>query len=158
MYDENVGSAQWPDPLRAPVPKIIQEQLLEGFWRTLRPLSDLLQWEEHLLAADLLADLRRLVLEMMLALNGIQRPDQTLHLNSYLSEQQRNAIEKTLIAPSIQAGAWIGQAVSLVVIYRWYAPQLVERYDLSYPQVLEDESWTYLQQTLPGWPSTISSD
>lgn len=132
-------------------------RLLENFWRTLAILPDLIRRREHLLAANTTVALRQTVLELMLALNGIAWPQGVTHLNAYLSESQRTAIEKTLLTPDIRAESWIGQAVALVVIYRWYAPQLVEKFALVYPQELEETTLTQLQE-LPDWPLSIITD
>lgn len=148
---------QWPDPLVAPESREI-EQMLVGFWDILRQLPDLLNRDEQLLASETVAALRTTVIDMMLALNGIQRPAGTHHLNSYLSENQRTALERALLAPEVSADTWIGQAVALVVIYRWYAPQLVERHHLTYPLTLEDATWQALRQYLPKWPAEITTD
>ncbi len=147
----------WPDPLEAPEPERIQ-RALEAFWETLARLPDLLSREEHLLAAETTAALRALVLELMLALNGIQRPAGSAHLNTYLSERQRAVLEQTLGATRVANESWIGQAVALVVIYRWYAPQLVERHRFTYPQALEEETWRALREGVPGWPAHVTSE
>ena len=147
----------WPDPLQRPESKHV-EHMLTNFWHTLAGLSDLIQRNEHLLANEQTETLRRIVLEMMLALNGIQRPQGTLHLNSYLGESQRYVLEKTLIASSASGESWIGRAVALVVIYRWYAPQLVEKYRLEYPQAAEEAALQHLQTQLPDWPLEIKTD
>ena len=147
----------WPDPLQKPEPRTIQ-QLLVDFWHTVAGLADLIQRNEHLLANEQTETLRKIVLEMMLALNGIQRPQGTLHLNSYLGESQRQVLEKTLIAPSISAESWIGRAVALVVIYRWYAPQLVEKFGVDYPQASEEQALQLLQSKLPDWPLSITTE
>jgi hypothetical protein len=132
-------------------------RLLEEFWRTSATLPDLIRRREHLLAANATAALRQTVLELMLALNGIAWPQGVTHLNAYLSESQRVAIEKTLLTPAIREESWIGQAVALIVIYRWYAPQLVEKFALVYPQALEEAALMDLQH-LPGWPLSITTD
>lgn len=147
----------WPDPLQRPESTQVAH-LLTNFWYTLAGLADLIQRNEHLLANEQTEMLRKIVLEMMLALNGIQRPQGTLHLNSYLGESQRYVLEKTLIAPSVSAESWIGRAVALVVIYRWYAPQLVEKFRLVYPQSAEETALQHLQTQLPDWPLEIKTD
>jgi hypothetical protein len=146
----------WPDPLHPADPARIDTQLAQ-FWHMLARLPDLAQRQEHLLAADLMSALRRIVLELMLALNGVAFPENTLHLNTYLSSTQRAAIEKTLLAPTVTTESWIGQAVALVVIYRWYAPQLIARYALAYPQAAEEAAQAALRR-LPGWPLTITTE
>lgn len=146
----------WPDALQPTDPARVGVLLVQ-FWRTLARLPDLVQRQEHLLAADVTTALRRMVLELMLALNGIAFPEDTLHLNTYLSASQRAAIEKTLLAPDVSTESWIGQAVALIVIYRWYAPQLTARYALTYPQAAEDAALAALQR-LPDWPLTITTD
>lgn len=146
----------WPDALTAPTPERVQH-LLDGFWHELAPLPDLHQRAEQLLMAELTNRLRDLILEMMLALNGIARPQDTRHLNGYLGESQRLAIEATLVAPRVHGDAWLGQAVALLVIYRWYAPQLIEKFGLSYPQDLETTAWTQLC-VLPDWPVSITTE
>ncbi len=148
---------KWPDPLSRPEPARIP-WLLEAFWRQLRSLPDLINRAEYLLAERSIATLRDWVIEMMLALNGIQWPTDTKHLNIYLGASQRAALEKTLVMPAVSGDSWLGCAVALVVIYRWYAPQLVEQYNLTYPQALEAEVWAHLQRELPDWPLTITTE
>ncbi|MEZ4862616.1 MAG: hypothetical protein R3C14_14980 [Caldilineaceae bacterium] len=148
---------QWPDPLQPPDPARVA-WLLAEFWRLLARLPDLLNRHEHLLAEALTTAVRNVVLEMMLALNGIQWPAQTRHLNTYLSASQRAAIEKTLTLSSVNGDQWLGRAVALTVIYHWYAPQLVGKWQLVYPQTLEDATQTRLQRELPDWPLTITTD
>lgn len=152
-----MNTNQWPDPLQRPdAPRVAQ--LLNTFWQLLDQLPDLLNRREHLLAEHLTSKLRGTVLEMMLALNGIQWPANTRHLNSYLSAQQRAAIEKTLVLPEASVDAWIGRGVGLLVIYRWYAPQLVEAFNVPYPQELESTVWAKLQRELPDWPVSVTTD
>ena len=147
----------WPDALSHPEAGRIQ-WLLEAFWHQLNTLPDLINRGEHLLAERSTATLRDLIIEMMLALNGIQWPTETQHLNSYLGASQRAVLEKTLVTPAVSSEGWIGRAVALVVIYRWYAPQLMEKYNLSYPQALEDKVWAQLQRELPDWPLTVTTE
>lgn len=148
---------QWPDPLQKPT-AVAVTALLAEFWQCLQLLPDLLQRQEHLLAEQLTSRLRGVVIELMLALNGIQWPTGTRHLNGYLSASQRAALEKTLVAPTISDESWIGRAVALVVIYRWYAPQLIAKFDLAYPQALEEEVWAHLQRNIPDWPLSVTTD
>jgi hypothetical protein len=151
-----MNPSTWPDPLN-PADAAHIQAILEQFWHILATLPDLIERRENLLAADTTAQLRRIVVEMMLALNGIAYPAHTSHLNTYLSDRQRAAIEKTLLAPSVGPESWIGQAVALIVIYRWYAPQLVDKYRLSYPQTAEEAAWLHLRR-LPDWPLVIATD
>ena len=148
---------QWPDPLQKPTAAAVAALLTE-FWQLLQSLPDLLQRQEHLLAEHLTTRLRGVIIELMLALNGIQWPTGTRHLNGYLSASQRAALEKTLVAPEVSGESWIGRAVALVVIYRWYAPQLVEKFDLAYPHELENAVWTHLQQNISDWPLSVTTD
>lgn len=147
---------RWPDPLQPPDPARVAVLLTE-FWRCLQVLPDLLQREEHLLAERLTSQARQLVIEMMLALNGIQWPVDTQHLNYYLGESQRTALQKTLLLSAVTVEDWIGRAVALVVIYRWYAPQLVEKFGLVYPHQVEVEVLAHLQQALADWPLAITT-
>lgn len=93
----------------------------------------------------------------MLALNGIAWPSSDLHLNLYLSARQRAALERTLIAPAASGESWIGQAVALTVIYRWYAPQLAAAFGLEQPAGLEAEVWAELRAAVYGWPAEVST-
>ncbi len=145
-----------PDALAAPDPVRVA-WLLRAAWGALRRVADCAARDEHLLAAEATASMRSHVLEMMLALNGIARPADTAQLNHYLSADQRAAIEKTLAAPFVSRSAWTGQAVALLVIYRWYAPQLVEKFSLDYPKSLEMETLAFVQQQLPRWPQHITT-
>ena len=149
--------SRWPDPLQSPDPSRVQ-QLLSEFWLRLAALPDLIARREHLLAEQNTTELRAIIIEMMLALNGIQPPGQTRHLNSYLGESQRAALERTLIAPSVSNESWIARAVALTVIYKWYAPQLVARFDLTFPAQLEQEVWGQLQSTLAEWPVSLTTE
>ena len=152
----------WPDKLRRPEAGEVAA-LLQAFWQQLALLPDLVQREEYLLCAACTGELRQIVLRMMLALNGIAHPVQTRHLNRYLGASQRAAIEKTLAAPFVGAESWIGQAVALVVIYRWYAPQLAAAYEMAPAAAqsavaMEEETLALLQAALPDWPQTITTD
>ncbi len=124
----------------------------------MRRLARLLPAHEHLLAAQCTGALRRLTAEMMLALNGIAWPPSGYHLNTYLSERQKAALERTLSAPTPSNGSWIGQAVALTVIYRWYAPQLAAAFGLEQPGALEAEVWAELRAAVDDWPAEVSTD
>ena len=52
----------------------------------------------------------------------------------------------------------MGQAVALVVIYRWYAPQLVEKFGLTYPDQIEAQALAVMGDLLPTWPHCITSE
>lgn len=129
--------------------------LLARFWLVLDQLPDRLAHDENLLAQTITGQLRDVALAMMLAANGIQRPDSPHSLNTYLGESQRIAIEKTLVAPLPNRAAWIGQAVALVVIYRWYARQLAEKWQVDYPAALEISVLARLAEAAPEWPEAI---
>jgi hypothetical protein len=133
-------------------------QLLPAFWQTLDRLPDLLQRHEWILAEALTAELRTLVVEMMLAMNGITPPQGTRHLNGYLGASQRAVIERTLAAPHAGGESWLARAVALTVIQSWYAPQLVERFGCAPPTALEEAVRARLIATLPDWPLQIESD
>lgn len=155
-----MANTHWPDLLQPPQRGHLQE-LLDLFWTELAVLADLLPRQQFLLAAEQLHSLRQIILQMMLALNGIQRPA-TRDLNTYLSASQRTALEKTLLLPSVDhdslADHLIGQAVSLVVIYRWYAPQLVAKHNLRYPHAQEQAAWDTLVEHLPAWPRQVTTE
>jgi hypothetical protein len=147
----------WPDSLQPADPHTVQRDLAQ-FWHELAALAPLLAAGELVLAAESIAHIRRLVVALMLALNGIARPPATTNLNTYLSDSQRAALEKTLLLPAATADALMAQAVALVTIYRWYAPQLLARYGGDYPQALEDLAWSELTTRLPDWPLLVSTD
>jgi hypothetical protein len=155
-----MSNPQWPDLLLPPQPAHIQD-LLDSFWVELAVLADLLPRRQFLLSAEQLHILRQTILQMMLALNGIQRPA-TRDLNTYLSASQRSALEKTLLMPLVDReqweDAWIAQAVSMVVIYRWYAPQLVKKHALRYPHAQEQSAWQTLVKNLPTWPRQVTTE
>jgi hypothetical protein len=152
-----MNERRWPDELQRSSPQQV-EGLLLRFWQELAALPDLIARNEHLLCATCTARLRSTVLEMMLALNGIAYPDGTAHLNAYLGQSQRAAIEKTLLAPNVDGDTWIGQAVALVVIYRWYAPQLATSFALVYDGDLEVRTLELLRAQLGDWPESITTD
>ncbi len=143
--------------LNRPDPATVQRRL-DDFWLRLAQFASLIAHDQYLLAHEALGDLRRTVLGMMLALNGIERPAATTSLNTYLSDSQRTALEKTMLLPANDQASFIGQAVALTVIYRWYAPQLVEKLDLTYPHLREQAVWIELVNQLPDWPQHVKSD
>jgi hypothetical protein len=147
----------WPDPLQPPDPARAGEALAE-FWQILARLPDLINRDENLLAERTTAALREIVLELMLAMNGIRPPAGTAHLNGYLGESQRRALEKTLIALTPAASAWIGRAVACVTIYRWYAPQIVARFGVEYPAGLEETVLARVRAALPAWPVFVETE
>lgn len=157
MDETALPQTQWPDPLTATDGAAVPRHLTT-FWETLHHFGEVLSRGELLLADEAVARLRRTVINMMLALNGIERPAGTVHLNSYLGESQRQALERTLLRTEVSREALIGQAVALVVIYRWYAPQLVDRYAFQPPRQQEEEVWHFLRAVLFDWPATISTD
>lgn len=134
------------------------EELLTRFWIVLGKLPDLLARDENLLAQQISSQLREVVLGMILAANGIQCPREPHSINALLGDSQRAAIEKTLIAPRVDRSAWISQAVALVVIYRWYAPQLVEKWRANYPAALELSVLAELAESTPEWPRAITTE
>jgi hypothetical protein len=152
-----MSTSGWPDALQPPETARVAA-MLSDFWHELAQLPELIGRGEQLLCARCTGRIRDVVLEMMLALNGIAFPASTRNLNRYLSGSQRAAIEKTLLIPTVDGDAWIGQAVALVVIYRWYAPQLVARFGLAYPQAAEDDALRRLVAELPDWPLAIQTD
>lgn len=113
---------------------------------------------EHLLSAECLDEVRQIVIRLMLALNGIARPDGTSHLNTYLSPRQRMVLHRTRYIPRIAQETWLGQAVALVVIYRWYAYQLADKYYVCYPRAIEQQTLGHLSDSLPNWPKKIVTD
>lgn len=147
----------WPDTLQPVEPHAVQRDLAQ-FWHELAALAPLLAARELVLAAEAISRVRHLVVALMLALNGITRPPATANLNAYLGDSQRAALEKTLLLPTVTADALMAQAVALVIIYRWYAPQLLARHGGEYPQDLEDLAWTELTARLPDWPLQVNTD
>lgn len=151
----------WPDPLSKPTPAEVSAQLHE-FWATLLGLSELFYRHETILAFEKVCELRRHVLAMMLAANGINYPQGTKNLNLYLGESQRRAIEKTLWTTRSDSesplDSLIAQAVSLVVIYQWYAPQLAAAYAVERPVEAEAATLASLQNRLESWPLQITTE
>lgn len=146
-----------PDQLAAPCRNHILF-LVREFWIELDKLADFIADEEHLLAGESIGRLRTSVLGLVLALNGIRRPDNTRGLNAYLGPSQQMVLEKTLLYPAVGIHGWIGQAIALVVIYRWYAPQLAAQFEFDLPNSLETEIWERICSKLPAWPVVLSTD
>ncbi len=137
-------------------PARIQATLTE-FWTELAAAAVQIAAQDHLAAHARLTRLRTLVLVCMVGLNGVDLPENLDGIAGLLGPSQRAAIQKTLAAPKVAGSAWVGQAVALVVIYRWYAPQLVEKFDLAYPHQVEAQTLAALHDLLPNWPQTITS-
>ncbi|MGL4649678.1 MAG: hypothetical protein ACRC1H_09750 [Caldilineaceae bacterium] len=151
------NTSAWPDTLQPPDPTRVAS-LVPSFWRTLDGLPDLVARGEWILAEELTAGLRRLVIEMMLAINGIAPPPGTRHLNGYLGASQRAVLERTLFAPSSDADSWVARAVALTVIQSWYAPQLAAHFGFPAPSELESAVHARLVAALPSWPLVITTD
>jgi hypothetical protein len=147
----------WPDPLSLPEADRIQ-QTLADFWAGLASLADLLARGELVLAEGAITRQREVIVEMMLAANGIAYPRGTRHLNGYLGESQRIALERTLVAAGASREAIMARMVALTTIYRWYAPQLVARYGVVHPDDAESQTWRVLLETLPEWPVRIETE
>ncbi len=149
-------------PLSPPDPDVVGAQLGQ-FWLLLAQLPAALERQEGLAAHALLAETRALLLDLVVALNGATRPRSTARINQFLGPRQRDAFEKTLemgragSAPGSPRASWIGQAVALVVLYRWYAPQLCEVCPEPYPQQAEDTVLALLHAQIDGWPAVIET-
>jgi hypothetical protein len=130
---------------------------LAYFWVPLSRLPAVLNRGEHLAAAQLIVDARRTLIDLVVALNGVGRPPSPARINPYLGPAQLEAFEKTLPAKTVEVATWIGQAVALIVLYRWYAPQLVEIYAVPYPTALERTVLALLSAEIDGWPALIQT-
>ena len=150
------------DRLSPPSEEIVGAQL-DRFWLVLARLPAVLRRGENLAANALLADLRSLLIDLVVALNGASRPHSAARINQYLGSVQREAFEKSLGYGRSPSGSralnatWIGQAVALIVLYRWYAPQLVETYATPYPQLAEETVLDLLRTQVDGWPAEITT-
>lgn len=151
------AATSWPDVLHAAEAPRLQ-QVLDAWWGELGGLADLLARGELILAEECISRLRAGVIEMMLGMNGIARPEHTRSLNGYLGESQRNALEHTLNATGGPRASLIARAVALTVITRWYAPQLVDRFTLIPPTAAEADTLRTLTTLVPEWPITITTD
>lgn len=135
---------------------------LGRFWLLLARLPAVLGRQEQLAAHLLLTEMGTLLIDLVVSLNGGSRPQTKARINQYLGQAQLEAFEKSLglrksmWRGELDSGAnWIGQAVALVVLYRWYAPQLAEKHSLTYPRLAEDCVLTYLKAELKNWPAHI---
>lgn len=137
-------------------PASVQAGLI-GFWQLLTRLPALINRGEHLAASALLSDLRLLLVDLVAALNGVSRPPLPTRINDFLGPAQQEAFEKSLHQPGLSSESWIGQAVALIVLYRWYAPQLAEMYNTAYPTHLEESVLALLSAEVPGWPALITT-
>ncbi|MCL4834715.1 MAG: hypothetical protein KJZ86_19910 [Caldilineaceae bacterium] len=130
---------------------------LTHFWHLLASLPGIVNRQEHLAGAALLGSVRGVLTDLVVALNGATRPPSLGRVNLYLGPAQREAFEKTLRLSADYTESWIGQAVGLIILYRWYAPQLVEKYTLAYPQPLEETVLSLLSAEIFGWPAHITT-
>jgi len=142
--------------LRAGNPPAVQAGLIT-FWQLLAHLPAVINRKEHLAAASLLHNVRSVLTDLVVALNGATRPTALARINPYLGPAQQEAFEKSLRQAANDTESWIGQAVALIVLYRWYAPQLAEMYGLTYPAALEESVLALLSVEVPGWPARITT-
>lgn len=148
-------TASWPALIPPHADQVAAD--LAQFWIVLSALPALLNRAEHLAAAQHLGEARQILTDLVVALNGAQRPQTPARINQYLGPLQRDAFEKTLVVPRGDEASWIGQAVALIVLFRWYAPQLVEQHRLDYPITLERSVLALLSAEVPGWPALVKS-
>jgi hypothetical protein len=135
---------------------------LRAFWLLLARLPAAVNRGEHLAALHLLTQARMTLIDLVAALNGVNRPDTPLRINPFLGPAQREAFERSAtLTAGLSAESWIGQAVALLVLYRWYAPQLVEMYALTEQQThlarLERSVLAHLSAQISGWPARIQT-
>ena len=135
---------------------------LGRFWLLLARLPAVVGRQEQLAAHLLLTEICTLLIDLVVSLNGASRPQTKARINQYLGLAQREAFERSLgLRKAVRQreasnnANWIGQAVALVVLYRWYAPQLTEKYSLTYPRLAEDCVLAYLKAELKNWPAHI---
>ncbi len=147
-----------PLPGLRPVNPARVQAALADFWAELAATAVQIAAQDHLAAQARLTRLRTLVLVCMVGLNGVDLPEDLDGIGHLLGPSQRAAMQKTLAAPKVAASAWVGQAVALVVIYRWYAPQLVEKFGLAYPDQAEAQALATVSDLLPQWPQSITSE
>ena len=141
------------------------ERQLWRFWLLLARLPAVVGRQEQLAAHLLLTEMCTLLIDLVVFLNGGSRLLTRARVNQYLGQAQREAFEKSLgLRRSMQqkmaenCANWIGQAVALVVLYRWYGPQLAKNYSLPYPQVAEDTVLALLSAELDSWPARITTE
>lgn len=157
-----------PDSLRGaivpPDVETIDRQLMR-FWLLLARLPAVVGRREQLAAPLLLTEMRTLLIDLVVSLNGGSRPQTRARINQYLGQAQLEAFEKSMGLPDSgrlrEAGNsanWIGQAVAQVVLYRWYAPQLAQKHSLTYPRLAEDSVLAYLAAELENWPASITTE
>ncbi len=150
---DRVQSAPYPTPTAAQV-----RHAMLHFWAVLSALAGACSRGDHLAAAQLLCQARRHILELVSALNGSGPPPTPARVRPFLGPDQTHALTRTLAQPrGIHRASWIGQAVALVVIYRWYAPQLATRFSLDLPRPVETAVLQRLARSVPGWPARIET-
>lgn len=140
------------------------DRQLTRFWLLLARLPAVVGRQEQLAAHLLLTELGTLLIDLVVSLNGGSRPQTRARINQYLGPAQREAFEKSLGLRNSgrqsdvgNSANWTGQAVALVVLYRWYAPQLAQKYSLTYPRPAEDSVLAYLADELKNWPASITT-
>ena len=154
----NNQQANW-----TPDSRLIESQL-GRFWLLLARLPAVVRRREQLAAYSLLTEMQALLLDLVVTLNGGSRPPTNSRINQFLGPAQRDAFERSMgLQPSSRqmraagGATWVGQAVALVVLYRWYAPQLAQKHALCYPQMAEDTVLALLSAELENWPARIST-
>ena len=146
-----------------PDSRLIESQL-GRFWLLLARLPAVVRRREQLAAYLLLTEMQALLLDLVVTLNGGSRPHTNSRINQFLGPAQREAFERSMgLQPSGRqksvgdCATWVGQAVALVVLYRWYAPQLAQKHSLRYPQKVENAVLALLSTELQNWPASIST-
>ncbi|MXX26584.1 MAG: hypothetical protein F4Z82_14220 [Caldilineaceae bacterium SB0668_bin_21] len=146
-----------------PDSRLIESQL-GRFWLLLARLPAVVRRREQLAAYLLLTEMQALLLDLVVTLNGGSRPHTNSRINQFLGPAQREAFERSMgLQPSGRqksvgdCATWVGQAVALVVLYRWYAPQLAQKHSLRYPHMAEDAVLALLSTELQNWPASIST-
>lgn len=160
---DNLASTCSQEAIGPPDVGVIERQL-GRFWLLLARLPAAVGRQEQLAAHILLTEMHDLLIDLVVSLNGGSRPTTRARINQFLGPAQREAFERSLglrrsdRKKGAGGGAkWIGQAVALVVLYRWYAPQLAEKHSLPYPHVAENTVLALLSAEMKNWPASIST-
>ena len=132
-----------------PTPSVPADRLawlVEEFWRVLGLLVVVAGREEYLVGVDGVTLLRRYLIDLMLLENGSKRGG-ALHLNAFLTTEQRRTLESLpALLPTREAVVEGNLACALA--FRPLARQLMARYALNYPEGFEQATLAHLARNL----------
>lgn len=111
--------------------------LLQEFWRCISLLPSVIGRRERLVAVQGLAVELSLVSELLLLGAGVVRDRGVKHLNAYLPEADRRALEANILPTALSEEALAAAHLRLARLVQQRGPKIAAQHGVDYPTALE---------------------